>query len=58
MDYERWLRDVIELIRECRLADAHAARTGDELRWDEAFHELCQFERQANTVLNARVGEA
>lgn len=50
--YERWLRDAIELIREFRLADEHAARTGDEVRWDTAFHELCQFERHANAALS------
>jgi hypothetical protein len=33
------------LIRECRLADAYAARTGDESRWDRAFHELCWAEK-------------
>lgn len=32
------------LIRECRLADGHAARTGDETRWDRAFHALCRAE--------------
>lgn len=47
----RWLADAVDLIRECRLADAHAARTGDELRWDQAFLALCQFERTAKPVL-------
>lgn len=47
----RWLADAVELIRACRLADAHAARTGDELQWDIAFHELCRFEQQAKPIL-------
>lgn len=36
-----------EAIRECRLADGYAARTGDEGRWDRAFHELCRLEKSA-----------
>lgn len=33
------------LIRECRLADSYAARTGDEARWDRAFSALCRAEK-------------
>lgn len=39
------------LIRECRLADGYAARTGEELRWDRAFHALCEAERQSGQAL-------
>lgn len=45
--YDTWLYDAIDLIRECRLADAYANRTGDEVRFDRAFDALCRFERQA-----------
>ena len=37
--------ELVGLIRECRLADAYAARTGDETRWDRAFHALCRAEK-------------
>lgn len=50
-NYERWLRDAVELIRECRLADAKAARGGGETRRDEAFYRLFRFEHQAGAIL-------
>lgn len=44
------------LIRECRLADAYAARTGNETRWDHAFHALCLAERPLPTPPVEREG--
>lgn len=38
-------------IRELRLADAYAARTGNEGRFDRALHELCQRESFINEAM-------
>jgi hypothetical protein len=42
------------LIRECRLADSYAARTGDERRWDRAFTALCDVLQPPASAIEAR----
>lgn len=42
-----------EAIRELRLADGHAARTGDETRFDRALSNVCQHENRLRAILSA-----
>lgn len=50
--YRDALEDVGEAIRELRLADAHAARTGSEGRWDRALSNVCQYENRIKCTLS------
>lgn len=47
----RLLTKATDQIRECRLADGHAARTGKEGRWDRALHSLTASEPEYRAFL-------
>lgn len=52
------LVDTHKVIREMRLADRHANLTGDEVRFDKAFAEVCKIEaRLAALNLSSETGE-
>lgn len=51
------LEAVCEAIRELRLADGHATRTGDESRFDRAFQQICQHENRIRLLLARARGE-
>lgn len=51
------VEECLVAIRELRLADGYAARTGDELRFDKAFHALCQFEQRLRNRATLTKGE-
>lgn len=49
---EEALGEAVDLIRECRLADGHAARTGSEARWARALHALTSAEPRLRAALH------
>lgn len=51
------LEEAGEAIRELRLADGHAARTGDEIRFDRALSQVCQHENRIKLLLAKARGE-
>lgn len=51
------LAEAGEAIRELRLADAHAARTGDETRFDRALSAICQHENRIKVLIARARGE-
>lgn len=52
------LEEACEAIRELRLSDGHAARTGEEVRFDRALSQICQHENRIKLLLAKARGEA
>lgn len=52
------LRDCQAAIRELRLADGHAARTGDESRFDRALSAICSHENRIACLLLVKATDA
>ena len=48
---QKLLEDARDAMRELRLADGHANRTGDEVRFDRAFAQVCALESRITEAL-------